>query len=115
MRDPVSAAAAEAARVGFVRYCGAQGWDCWGLWLAMGYDDDWLGSHCPLGLLAMLTSRLSLGERRRPAWCLWADLDDWRFGDLSLLSVPTSSLARLDQAYAPPKPPAPGAPQPASA
>ena len=71
--------------------------------------------HCPLALLAMLTCRLSLGERRRPAWCLWAELDDWRFGDLSLLTVPTGSLARLDQAYAPPKPPAPGAPRPASA
>jgi hypothetical protein len=44
VRTEVANAAAEAARVRFVRYCRAQGWDCWGLWLAMGYDDDWLGS-----------------------------------------------------------------------
>jgi hypothetical protein len=71
--------------------------------------------HCPLGLLATLTSRLGLGERHRPAWWLSADVDDWRFGDLSLLTVPTSVLTRLDQAYAPRKPAAPRSPRPASA
>jgi hypothetical protein len=43
-RTPISAAAAEAARVRFIRYCRDQGWDWWGLWLAMGYEDDWLAS-----------------------------------------------------------------------
>jgi hypothetical protein len=44
LRTALGDATAEAARVRFIRYCQSQGWETWGLWLAMGYQDDWLAT-----------------------------------------------------------------------
>ena len=86
MRTEVANAAAEAARVRFVRYCRAQGWDCWGLWLAMGYDDDGKPLADPLAL-----PMPTVAELRRGALYLGVSFE--RLLEAAW-GVSTSSLAR---------------------